>query len=75
MALIYSPEPHSHFSLHLGPKIPTELVVIDFLSLIMLETDPCCNSNLGLAGARSTWANKENDSDHQSSLASLTSID
>lgn len=75
MALIYSPEPHSHFSLHLGPKIPTELVVIDFLSLIMLETDPCCNSDLGLAGARSTWANKENDSDHQSSLASLTSID
>lgn len=75
MALIYSPEPHSHFSLHLGPKIRTELVVIDFLSLIMLETDPCCNSDLGLAGARSTWANKENDSDHQSSLASLTSID
>lgn len=74
MALIYSPEPHSHFSLHLGPKLPAELVVSDFLSLIMLETDPCCSSELGLAGARSTWANKDNDSDHQSSLESLTSI-
>lgn len=74
MALIYSPEPHSHFSLHLGPKIPAELVVSDFLSLIMLETDPFCNSDLGLAGARSTWTNKDNDSDRQSSLESLTSI-
>lgn len=74
MALIYSPEPHSYFSLHLGPKLPAELVVSDFLSLIMLETDPCCNSELGLAGARSTWANKDTDSDHRSSLESLTSI-
>lgn len=73
MALIYSPEPHSHFSLHLGPKIPAGLVDSDFVSLIMLETDPCCNSDLGQAGARSTWVNKDNDSDHQS-LESLTNI-
>lgn len=73
MALIYQPRASSHFSLHLGSKIPAELLESDCVTLIVLETGPHCSFDLVLAAARSACLN-EDDSGHQSSLESLTSI-